>query len=251
MPTQYLDLDGYLATKSLSLSQLTAYLDELVDLTRVEGAYVTGSIAEGHGTISSDLDITVVLPVSNPTDFEVRNRFFQSVRVDIEFINQRVVDRIQRVLETMDFEDIHQNFQEIDVGPGLRKEGVLECIGRMLNGRALKPNRTTEAIGQQGMYRYLGHLSRLYSENLYEDVLGFLDSNDTVSAGKQSLQLLDQIYMTKLLAQQIYIDRQKWVPFFLSRHRPDDYLRYLEALRELPLGDGVDGVLRLADEVLS
>lgn len=249
-----LTLDQYLERKSITLKQIEKSLLSHLDEGTLLGIYITGSVAEDHGTASSDLDINVVLSDGSSIVSEVRNIYVHGIRIDIEYISVSLLDDLNKFLDSFDFNSTEQYYFNCDISKGVSNSFIIDAVGRILNGRVIQQSQDVRfKLGQvldNGLFDYLSNLKRLLSENNYEDVVGFYEEGDFTSAYLQSLNLINHVYMTKLLDKKIYIDRVKWVPFWLRVSLPEDYEIYAQLLDMAASRKSVEFALDLADRNL-
>ncbi len=256
MNNKYYDTSSFLTeygqTKQAFYDMVLAKITD----TNPIGAFVAGSLAAGHGTRNSDLDINVLLSEKNYHALKgsVINIFWSGMRIDFTFLNIADIQSFSNLLSTVDFNSPTQDYASHEFLLKSENKDFEHNLGRTLSGEAIfKSEEITEIFRQlfeKNVFKWFAHRFRIDAENCYDDVSGFFDSEDFPSAYVSGLNMLCKCYCSFLLRNNIYIDREKWVIYHLNTSYPKEYLKFSEILNLGPSQLSTQKILNLADYLL-
>jgi hypothetical protein len=234
-------LDHFLASKQLTLADIA----EATPARGGDAVYISGSLAAGHGTTTSDIDLYVLsaqdgaqfgpIPME---DYFGKDSSCLTSRLDtrqhVEIVPVNLLRSIYAELTSFDFNDPNVSFAtNKEKVAGIDKGIVVETLHRLghavpLHNPALILQMQNE-LPRPAFFAWEARGQILAGDNIYDDIIGFLEAGEDVLAWVQSAQLLQHAGWAVLYASGISIDRDKWVPFFL-RARAKDLPPVAEAL---------------------
>lgn len=250
----FYELEQIFKLNNVSFDMVIEEVYKIVPKQIVEGIFVTGSLSEGHGTPCSDIDINVILNTPHQKSNLSKNIYLSGLRMDIEFLDYSYIYQLSNKLSSLSDDSYSINYTDKLLPTEVSDEFVFEFIGRIMNGTNLYSSEELSLIiskiKQCNFLCYLSHKQRILAENIYEDVVGFLEVGDHVSGYFQAYNLLLRALSYKLLKSGVYIDRIKWVPFHLKCHDHENYSFLEEFLSNVPSLDLLNSTLDKADELL-
>jgi len=178
-------LEELCAYHRIDLKEVIASLEE----KRITVAWVSGSIVEGLGNPSSDLDVYTVVPrlhengvdsIRHDDTHQIEVYFSNARRIDVEYWAQEPIEALALKLSTAPIGDSSKNildyFSEAEVEFIHRLHIGIPVLGeaafRVLQGRFCR----------ERLSRYLFENKRIYLDDAFDDTVGLLEEGDLLSA---------------------------------------------------------------------
>lgn len=223
---KYLDLSQFLIKKNVSETLFLKNIKERLS----DNWFLTGSILNGHGTLTSDIDINVIT-LSPTVGQEISNIFESGIRLDIERIFIGTIIDFSCYLSDYKVTDSNSDFFSRDID-GIKLLELAQFTGRCLNTNfhnitgkkvantisLLRKNKKNEA--------WLSSYYQMLAFSHIEDTVGFVTSEDYCAAYISSIEAMNYAFLAILNRNGIFCDRVKWVPFYLRHNNEKHYHFY-------------------------
>lgn len=229
---KYLNLEEYLVEKDIEKEELIKHIKTKTKNT----TFISGSLAQGHGTLTSDVDVNVVVG-SLDEDFSIENIYFNGIRIDIETISETTLSKLSSTLGDFSSESDSKQYYSTEID-GVNIEKLVHFAGRCINGEHVIINDHMKFILEQlSDGRLKVWMSEFYKWLVHayiEDVTGFIASEDYAAAYTSMLDALHYGLMSFLNATGTYIDRTKWVSYNLNKNHQELFEFYQHYLASEP-----------------
>ncbi|MEJ2063578.1 MAG: hypothetical protein P8X74_09945 [Reinekea sp.] len=176
--------------------------DEILDLIRnqvTEGTpvWIAGSLVEGIGNDSSDIDVYMVVEdlntikefVTDGCRFKIQIHYFKSRRVDVEIWSYESIDRLASKIDSLQVDNAENSFLDA------LDENEIDFAHRIFNCRVV---RNTDAYAdivdrfdRVKINRYLFENKRIYIDDSFDDTVGMLNSGNISGAIRRSQETLE------------------------------------------------------------
>jgi len=227
----YLNIETYLASLDLDKSDLTS----IVKRFKKCDVYLTGSLACGHGTPSSDIDMHILTDDGSEISFDREDYSFTSgnisstvidlghVPIDVDIIPLNLLTNSLKKINSMNFKDKDSDCftQQSEF---FSNEQLISIVHRLLTGNKIKENLPVKFEGILNIsnwFKWRTIYHSIIAENTLDDVIGFIDVSDKESAIYSIRTLAVKTAFAYLASRKVSLDREKWVLFHLRNLTTD------------------------------
>lgn len=209
-------------------------------------AWIAGSLMEGVGNTSSDVDIYVVVQdidahpnfVTSSEDYKIDIQYIDGVRVDYEIWNNTAVQKLAQRLKQLPLDSLDSNI--IDSF----NENEIDFIHRIFNRQNIANSAGVAALADlfngDHLKQYLIENKRMYLDDAYDDAVGMLESGFTKASVLRSTDALGFAVDMLLYAHGFTNTKEKHRVTFFSRLAQKDtaladaFMHYWHFISHLP-----------------
>ena len=209
---------------------------------------LTGSIALGHGTTTSDLDVHVLVPldryikIKKSIEWSIKSQLIEVIEMgsevlDIEYI---CIDTVTEVLDKINREfSNNQNKKYLveQISEVFDIDEFMTLVHRLYTGVPIYGKSIAEYVKNRieiseyfsWKTRYLLELADI----LYQDFIGFIEVEDNDSVHYFSKTVFSKLLYAYLTSRKISMDREKWLIYNLRKY--DENNNYVVQARQILL----------------
>ena len=176
--------------------------NEIFDLIRSQVTektpiWIAGSLIEGIGNESSDIDVYIVVEdlntiqeyVTDGDGMKIQIHYFKNRRIDVEIWSYGAIDRLASKINELQIENAENSILDA------LDENEIDFSHRIFNCRVIGDSGSYENIVERfdrdKINRYLFENKRMYIDDSFDDTVGMLQSGNVSGAIRRSQETIE------------------------------------------------------------